>query len=107
MKYHFCPICFADVRHPQQTTCGGNDCRDSWKHLNSVARKSRANLATLSPSERELILMQTPEVRPNIDYTQLESDLAAYEAAQKPKESPQFIREMLNPENLPIKEKEP
>lgn len=106
---HSCPICYASVRHPQQVTCGGRDCRDAWKHLNSAARLKRENLASMSPSERAYCLSQGPspdEIEAqSAQHEQLDSELAEYQHQQEKKRDsgflPKSLREMLI-NNAPI-----
>lgn len=104
MKYHFCVICYCEVIHPQQTTCGSSECRDAWKHLGRDARTRHRNLATLSPSERAYCLAQGPSVEELEDRAQrreqLDADLIEHQAQQQKKEAPAFIRDMLNPANF-------
>lgn len=111
MKYHFCVICYAPVRHPQQTTCGAAECRDSWKHLGRDARARHMNLATMSPSERAYCLSQGPapeEAQQRLASQQvLDDELAEYEQQQAKKATPAFIRTMLDPANAPISTPQP
>ena len=105
---HNCPICYRPVRHPQQVTCGGRDCRDAWRHMNSDARFKRQNLASLTQSERAYALTQGPsseELEAQAEQQALlDSEVAQYQEQQKKKEVPQFLRSMLDPANAPIKE---
>ena len=110
--YHNCPICYQSVRHPQQVTCGGADCRDGWKHLNSAARLKKQNLASLSPSERAYCLAVGPtpdelEAQEQMQ-AQLNAEVLEYHAAEQKKQTPAFIRDMFNPDNLKslVKDKE-
>ena len=113
MKYHYCVICYCEVRHPQQTTCGASECRDAWQHLSREARARHRNLATYSPSERALILSQgpTPEeiaeraVRQQFVDEVREEHLKDQQKKQNYGFMPQSIRDMLLT-NAPIKQEE-
>lgn len=110
-KYHFCPVCFAPVRHPQQTTCGGAECRDAWKNMSSATRLKRANLATYSPSERALILAQGPSPEELEEREQrqalLDEQLTEHQSTQNHDARPAFIRDMLSPDNFKPKGGDP
>ena len=104
MGKHVCVICYMSLPRAQ-ITCGSPECVDTWHNMKQQSRQKRKNLATATPSERAFILSQTPEPQPDLEFIN-DLQLQAEQINQK-KESPQFIREMLNPENLTIKEKEP
>lgn len=96
--YHFCPVCFNPVRHPQQVTCGGPDCRETWKHMPSALRLTRSNLASLSPSERELALQQpdTAELeRREVAREQLATDIATQKEATARKSNQDFFNDLM------------
>jgi len=87
-----------------QNTCGSHECLDAWKHLGRDARLKHKNLATYTKSERALILSQGPtydELEAQAaQQAALDNEVLEHQTAQQKKETPKFIREMFNPNNL-------
>lgn len=100
MRNLFCAVCFQSVNY-KQNTCGGFACLDTWKHYSTETRRKRKNLASMTPSERDFALRNEPEVEPDIEFLDNLRTDALIEAKSKNK-TPNFIREMLSPENFPI-----
>lgn len=111
MSRHVCKICYAPLPR-DQVTCGGLDCRDAWKFLNSAARRKHTNLATMSPSERAYVLAAGPsneELEAQAAQREaLQDNVEEYQVQQQKRETPKFLQEMMNPDNLKhlIKEEE-
>lgn len=104
---NYCAVCFRELIRPQNT-CGAPECLLEWRHWNAERRLMRKNLAHMPPSERALILAQGPsesELRAHAEaQTQLEHEVEAHGQAEERKKAPDFIRNMLDPTNAPIKE---
>ena len=109
MKHHYCVICWSPVGPPQQTTCGGASCRDSWKNMDTDARTRRKLMAFSSPSDRQVLLLEEAEAT-NIARSQRIEEareaLSDYQQTQSHDSTPQFLRDILSPENAPINPKQ-
>ena len=112
MSRHVCKICFTSLPR-DQVTCGGLDCRDAWKFLNTEARRKKINLASMTPAERAFCLSQGPspeELEAQATAReQLDNDVEEYQQQQQKKQDsgfmPKSLRDMLLA-NAPIKKDE-
>lgn len=108
MPFYNCAVCFYPLINSQRHTCGAKQCLDQWKEWGKFAperQKKQKNLASMSPSERAHALSQGPDIEElEASASQraiLDAELEDYKQQQQKKhESPKFLRDMMNPDNM-------
>ena len=98
-SYHICPVCDAPDIRKSVKTCGSRRCQAEWKTWSDTYRAKRMLRANMGAAERfqHDLIENAPDNTPEVTA----ADLEALEAAEpKPDNTPQFIRDMLNPDNF-------